>query len=230
MKKVLDNERKNAKLNELYHEKTREFLEAWHKHYNFKSIERINEFGIINVDCYDADNGILFIGKETNGWDYSEGITFRQWVEKMAKHNVVSGKIAAKHPQIWYNLSRWAIFITNPQIDKSELVKSKDISGLKRVAITNFNKAEGESASGKEFWNLIKEDIVVCLLSREIDIIKPNLIVLCGMKKNYIPQIVQKIDRRIKIIEMPHPSARNISKMDMILRLENELKKVEWSD
>ena len=227
---VAENKKKNCNLNKLYEENTEKFLQAWNRHYDFKSPERINEFGIIDVENYDTDNGILFIAKETNGWDYSKGKTFRSWVEDMAKNNKVTGAIASKHPQIWYNLGRWAKFISNPKLDKSKLKEEKDLSGLKSIAITNLNKAEGESVSGKAFWKLVEEDLVINILLQEIKIINPKTIVLCGIKKKYIPQVIQNIDQNIKIIEMPHPSARNIKKLDMLVRLEKEMKRVEVNE
>lgn len=225
-----NNKQINKNLRKLYQENTEDYLKVWHKHYNFKTIDRINEFGIIDVESYDADNGVLFVAKETNGWDYSNGRTFRLWVEDMAKHNKVTGEIASKHPQIWFNLGRWAKFICNPQTDKATLIEEKDISFLKHIAITNLNKAEGESVSGKAFWKIVEEDIVVDILIKEIKEIKPKTIVLCGIKKKYIPQAIKKIDQNIKIIEMPHPSARNISKLYMLLQLEKQMKRVEEND
>lgn len=219
------NKRINNSLRKLYEEKTEEYLKIWQKYYIFKTPERINEFGIIDTNSYDAENGVLFVAKETNGWDYSDGITFRHWVEVMAKNNKVTGDIASKHPQIWYNLGRWAKFIFDPKLDKFCLSQEKNVSSLKNIAITNLNKAEGGSVSGKAFRKIIKEDIVTDILNAEIIKLKPKLIVLCGIKKKHIPNIVEKIDNAITIIEMPHPSARNISKIEMLEQLERGLKK-----
>ena len=224
---LAENEKMNCNLAKLYKENTEKFLQAWNRHYDFKSIERINEFGIIDIENYDTDNGILFIAKETNGWDYSTGETFRLWIEDMAKHGRVIGEIASKHPQIWYNLGRWAKFIANPEIDKLKLINEKEdsLTGLRMIAFTNLNKAEGESISGKPFWDLIDEDIVSETLKDEIKELNPKIILLCGIKKKYIQNVIQHIDKSIKIIEMPHPSARNIKKLDMLKQLENELLK-----
>ncbi|MBE6606055.1 MAG: hypothetical protein E7635_03360 [Ruminococcaceae bacterium] len=229
MNNYCENKLKNSNLKKIYRENTDKYLKVWREYYSFKSPERINEFGIIDVYSYDDEKGVLFIAKETNGWDYSDGKTFRSWVEEMAKDNKVTGEIASRHPQIWYNLGRWAKFIFDPKLDKAKLAQEKNVSGLKNIAITNLNKAEGESTSGKAFWKLIKEDVVINLLREEIKEINPKLIVLCGIPSMYIQQAILNLDGEIKIIEMPHPSARTISKLDMLAQLKRNLKMVGWN-
>ncbi len=218
------NNRTNLKLRELYKEYTVDYLKVCQEH----EFERINEFGIIDVGSYDAENGILFIAKETNGWDYSKGETYRSWVEEMVKTKTITGEKATKHPQFWYNLGRWAKFILNSKLNIADLAREKDISPLKYVAITNLNKAEGESTSGNKFWQLIEKDVVLDLLTEEIIEIKPKLIVLCGIKKKYIKRDIENLYDELKIIEMPHPSARNISKFHMLVKLEKELERAGW--
>ena len=59
----------NAKLKALYDEYTPAFLSAWSDAFEEAAPCRMNEFGIIDIRRYDPENGVLFIGRETNGWD-----------------------------------------------------------------------------------------------------------------------------------------------------------------
>lgn len=219
MKKCSENIILNNRLRALYLNKTNEFLGVL----GDKKQNRINEFGIIDIHNYNADRGILFIGKETNGWGVLREETFLDWI-----NDIITGQQKTKRPQIWYNLGRWAKFIVDPTIDKKEIVNEKvtSLSGLRKIAFTNVNKVGGGSVSGNEFWELTKEDITRNLLIEEIYILKPKVIVLCGLKRQDIG--LENIDKGFLTIEMPHPSARNISKLDMLSRLENQLKEAGW--
>ena len=210
----IENIRKNNELRDLYIEKTKEFLSAC----GDESQNRINEFGIIDSDNYETDKGILFIGKETNGWGILGKETFLDWI-----NDIITGKQTTKRPQIWYNLGRWAKFIANPEMNKEDLISERKdaLSGLSKIAFTNVNKVGGGNVSGSEFWKLAENKEVREILKKEIDILSPEVIVLCGLKRENIGLD----DTALSIIEMPHPSARNISKMEMIERLEVQMKK-----
>lgn len=211
----------NKQLRQMYLDNTTKLLSKWSEYYSLTD-SRINEFGIVDVNAYNYKKGILFIGKETNGWDFSKGETFLGWISEMAAKKVITGKIASKHPKIWYNIGRWAKLIANPQYDKSQLLQEKTdaLEGLRYIAFTNYNKVYGKEKTDKSFWSLITENDVKQVLKAEIDLIIPQIIVLCGIPKEYLPEY----DASIKIIEMPHPTARNISNYDMLIKLEKQLR------
>lgn len=239
MIKVEENKRINEDLKKLYEDNTEKFLELWKECFETeenkkaKDFEtapnRINEFGIIDPQKFDTDNGILVIGKETNGWSNKaytnpDEPLFREWLYNMATTQEITGEIAKKHPQIWYNLGRWAKFIVNQEtIDKQELLKEKKtaLEGLGYIAFTNINKVRGKNSSKKEYKNLLQKNVVKKILIQEIEYIKPKVIILCGISEEYL----KGINSSIKVIKMPHPSARNISKSDMLQQLEEQLSK-----
>ena len=70
--------------------------------------------------------------------------------------------------------------------------------------------------SKKEYKNLLQKNVVKEILIQEIKYIKPKVIILCGISEEYL----KGINSSIKVIKMPHPSARNISKSDMLQQLE----------
>ncbi len=223
------NQKINEALNRLYAEKTEAFLNEWKKHYGSDAVpNRINEFGIVDEEKYDAENGILFIAKETNGWDFSEGVTFLTWLKDIAiKKDFPLDGIARKHPQTWYNIARWTKLIQNPETDPNELIclKKDALPALRSIAFTNISKVGGGSTSKDAFWSLVEsmreEDSVVFeILKKEIEIIVPKYIVLCGIQKD----VLYCIEHSAKVIEMPHPSARTISKEAMLSMLRSQLK------
>ena len=64
------NRKINAALSTLNEKYSAAYLTAYIKAFRDENPpERINEFGIIDEERYDADNGILFVAKETNDWD-----------------------------------------------------------------------------------------------------------------------------------------------------------------
>ena len=101
----------NERLRNLYLRYTDAFLVAYAEAFRADPPPRINEFGIINTRKYDADNGILFIGKETNGWsdeDFNRGILFREWMRDISLNGFDGHGHVKRHPTIWYNMGRWA--------------------------------------------------------------------------------------------------------------------------
>ena len=212
----------NNKLKKLYEKVSSEYIKAWEKKFNYDAPTKLTTFGIVDPENYDTDNGILFIGKETRG----EVPDFLLWLNMMAtKFETLEDKDRTKHPQIWYNIGRWAKFIHNPRIDKQTLLseKEKAFEGLKHIAFTNINKVYGGSSSKNEFRGLSENQMIKNILQEEICIISPKTIVLCG--KGLI-DIFEGIKTDAKIIEMPHPSAR-IKKEDMIKQLGLQLKEFD---
>ena len=93
----LDQNRKiNAALSALYEEYCADYLTTYIQAFgDGNPPERINEFGIIDEERYDADNGILFIAKETNKWEnenFHTGYFFREWMNSITKHPIFGGR------------------------------------------------------------------------------------------------------------------------------------------
>ena len=213
----ITNREKNQELENLYKKNEKEFLIEWESAFQQQPPCCLNLFGIVDEARY-AD--ILFIGKETNGWGneyYQKEDRFLPWLDRLSDK-----EDRARGMQIWYNVGRWAMYIQNPQMDKDELLTKKGAAlfGLKYIAFTNINKVRGLNQSGKEYEILKNSCIAKRTLCREIHILDPKVIVLCGIKKEYISSMVGE---NVRIIEMPHPSAR-MKKRDMLDILERQLR------
>lgn len=108
----------NNELSKLYLESSDLLIKLWKEATKENAPERINEFGIVDEERYDADNGILFICKETNGWDdedFNNKLYFRNWMHDITKNGMPEGHHIRKHPQMWYNIGRWNRLIHNPE-------------------------------------------------------------------------------------------------------------------
>lgn len=96
---VKENELLNAKLDTLYKKYTPDFLDEWGKSFSEWIKEskeevpyRMNEFGIVNIQNYDKDNGVLFVAKETNNWenkDFKSGCLFRGWLSNIVEQGYI---------------------------------------------------------------------------------------------------------------------------------------------
>lgn len=215
-----ENELINIKLDTLYKKYTPDFLDEWNKAFDDVPPSRINQFGIIDIQQYDNTNAILFICKETNGWDnedYSNGCLFRQWMCDITK-NGIEGKA---HPNMWYNIGRWIMLMNNPEksLDEIACIKSEAIQYIGKIAFTNINKVRGKKDSKKEYNQLAKTPVVGEVLRKEIEIINPKIIVCCGTGWVFDKHVSEFSG---KIIYMPHPGART-STEKMLMQLKEQL-------
>lgn len=214
----------NVKLASLYDECTPAFLSAWSAAFEEVPPRRMNEFGIIDVDRYNAEEGILFIGRETNGWDdkdYEEGCLFRNWLCDISRSGIQGRGHVSKHPNMWYNIGRWALLMQSPEmsVDVLAQVKTEAIEALGTIAFTNINKVRGKNKIGKEYNKLTYADVVKRIIQEEVAIIKPKAIITCGTwhpVASYLP------DYDGKIIRMNHPGARKTSRA-MLQELKEQL-------
>ncbi len=209
-----DNALINAKLAALYKKNTTEFLKVWSDAFNDIPPCRINEFGIIDIHRYNTANGILFIGRETNGWsdeDYESGCLFRNWMREISQKGLEGRCHIRRHPNMWYNIGRWALLLQSPDtsIDDLARIKEEAINALGTIAFTNINKVRGKNAIGKEYNRLAYTEIAQQLIRDEIYIIKPEIIVCCGTWRP-VAEILSDFDGRI--FHMPHPGARKSTK------------------
>lgn len=215
----------NKRLRSEYQIATAAFLSEWTKAFTEDNPPcRINEFGIIDENRYDANNGVLFICKETNGWsneDYESDCLFRGWMEDISRNGLEGRGHIKKHPNMWYNIGRWATLIENPAIPLSKIaaMKASAILAIGNIAFTNINKVRGKKTSGKEYDQLAHSQIAGELLKKEIEIIKPKTIVCCGTCRPVLKLIPDYTGR---IILMPHTGARK-GTMQMLADLHRQL-------
>ena len=206
----LDQNRKiNAALSALYEEYCADYLTTYIQAFgDGNPPERINEFGIIDEERYDADNGILFVAKETNDWDnkdFQNGYFFRKWMNSITKQGL-SGH-AKEHPLMWYNIGRWASLLDNPSQSIPALAEAKGeaIEKIGTIAFTNINKVRGKNQAKSEYASLAYHDMSGMLLREELSIIQPKMIVCCG---TYYEFVYHVRDSYGPVIAMPHPGAR----------------------
>jgi len=215
----------NRQLQILYENATPEFIKLYEKHFSDSSLPRINEFGIIDEDVYDADRGIMVVAKETNNWcnsDYENGYLFRTWLQdftrkrKLPQERGHDGKKQhiTRHPNMWYNLGRWIMYCEQLMDNIGDTCYEKYIdagtpdilAALGRCAYTNVNKARGGSVSGKAFWAMLNDGgrLAIDLVLKEIAVIRPKVILFCGVD---FKQYLDRDDKRVDIYTY-HPGAR----------------------
>ena len=148
---IQKNEQVNGKLRALYQQYAEAYLSAYRAAFHDpEPPHRINEFGIIDVKQYDGDKGILFMAKETNGWDnadYKADRLFRSWVNGIARNGLAGKGHVGRHPGMWYNLGRWAAYLngTNRNIDQIKTY-------IKRGASGNWDSSFYQSEQGAGPW------------------------------------------------------------------------------
>lgn len=201
----------NKRLSELYLSYSDAYLKAYTEAFKDNSPPpRINEFGIIDVTKYDADKGILFVAKETHGWsndDFEKGNLFRGWMHGITIEGVSGKGHVQKHPTMWYNLGRWAMLLSNPEfgIEYIRSCKSEALKAIGEIAFTNINKVRGKNQSRDEYYTLARSTISGEILRKELEIIKPKVIVCCGTYDEFAYHVPEYQHIAIK---MPHPGAR----------------------
>lgn len=219
-----DNALINARLTALYKENTAEILKEWSVAFGETPPCRINDFGIINIHRYNTSNGILFIGRETNGWsdeEFESGCLFRSWMHEISQNGLEGHDHIKKHPNMWYNIGRWAMLLQSPDTPVDDLLNSKDeaIHALGTIAFTNVNKVRGKSSVGKEYHSLAYAEVVHKLIREEVAIIKPKIIVCCGTWRP-VADILSNYEGHIFF--MPHPAARK-STLAMLQDLKKQI-------
>lgn len=226
------NKKLNEKLKNLYGRVTDEFLAAYETAFGDKA-PGINKFGIADVESYDAENGILVILKETNGWkDIQEEFTYLDFVRAVIDEgrDINDGREAAERVtmNMWYNLGRWITAIKESDKKPEEIAEMYDeaIKALGAAAYTNVNKVRGYACSDKEFWEIAKSDVAINTIKEEIEILNPKTIIFGGtlwiFENSYIDELKQK---GIKVLDMWHPAARK-SNIEMIEEVNRQMQKV----
>ena len=225
MTERIENETINAQLQALYRRHEEEFLDLWEEARKETDPRPrplgLNAFGIIDPQRYDGENGVLFVGRELNGWkdeDLRQGCVFLTWMRDIARSGVFP---KGATPNMWYHIGRWAMLLNEPETELS-VIASRKASALHQIgtiAFTNVNKVWGNSRADKAFYKLAEQKAVLSVLREEIGIIAPKTIVCCGtdwLVKKAAP------DYTGRVIVMPHPGARK-STMGMLTQLKTQL-------
>ena len=171
---------------------------------------RINEFGIIDVNRYDMEAGVLFVARETNGWsneDFRSGCLFRGWLEGISRDGLSGKGHVQRHPNMWYNLGRWALYLNGEERDINAIASSRQgaLQALGTVAFTNLNKVRGLERSGRAYRALAGSALSGQLLREELELLRPRTVVCCGTSaafRAHAPEFPGTV------ISMPHPAAR----------------------
>ena len=217
----------NNRLSKLYDENTEVFLRLYEKHFHDKA-PRINLFGIIDEEQYNAEESTLVILKETHGWDnedYNEGILYRSWLRDISRDGFPEDHHIRKHPQMWYNLGRYILycsqFLNNNNKNYNSILDepySELIKAIGKCAITNVNKVRGKSSAKSEYNAMAGEPVVQETICKEIEIINPKIILFCGTNK---PQMFKQKQNQIALC-VYHPGAR-ISTNKLLDRIKQQL-------
>ena len=222
----------NEQLSKLYMKYSEEYLHTYAEAFNDNNPPcRINEFGVIDVNRQDSENGVLVIGKETNEWsneEFENGELFRAWMNDVSKTGLEGRGHIKKHPTMWYNIGRWltAIYDCDEILENVSEFKKEAISKLGVMAYTNINKVRGGSVSKKEYSQIAYSEISGRILKEEIEIINPKIILCCGTWRvlHYHFDCEKLENNGVKVLCMPHPAARKSSRKmieDLTRQLEN---------
>ena len=101
------NQEINRQLDELYQSATEEFLWEYRRAFPNDPAppSRLNRFGIIDTQRYDAASGLLIICQETRGWDnrdFGEDRLLRECLGAIAREGLFPE--ARPSALMWYNL------------------------------------------------------------------------------------------------------------------------------
>lgn len=219
-----ENKKLNTALGDLYQNNTSALLEEWRSAFPGECApNRVNEFGIIDPARYDRERAILFVCRETNGWDnedYEKGILFRPWMEEISRHGLEGRGHISRHPNLWYQLARWTLLIQEPERDPAALARLKTVAPLGSVAFTNINKIRGKSRSGKEYLRLANSPVTQEVLREEICLLRPKYLVCGGTYELLSSLLPENFEGRL--LRMPHPGCRKGSEA-MLRQLKAQL-------
>ena len=192
-------------------------FERWQKSFPFKE----NDFhvdGIINEELYEQNiNGmkILFIAKEPNATDHEENEDrsfVNEWNTTKPKYN-----FAQRIAEWTYGImEHFPLFDSIKENDKPDY--------LKKIAFMNVKKSGGDGfAIRNDIYTVVKEQ--KNFIKEEIEIIKPDIILLCiSFDKNIIKDLFGELEfkksgygveicmfNNSKVINFYHPSSRNVA-------------------
>ena len=191
-------------------EKLKNLFDEWKNAHNEESDKKYNAYRIDNIEkssfCYDGIvcekqfDGLLFIGKESNIGSKHTNLNDYFWLKEVAYNH--------ENP---YLFGTRLIMITNAYENGNKTgINEKPCDVLKKTALINLNKRGGKSSASfkslKKYTEKYLDKIV-----KEIEIINPKTIVICGVKDLFDSLIKDKIGNgNIQYIYLKHPSYRRI--------------------
>lgn len=220
--------KQNAEIGRQLHELCRkarpELLRAFEEA-NGREAPGMIEYGIVDEDAYDAQNGILIVLKEANDWsaeDFADGVTYADYVRDL---------IDGKHPRgaMWYNLGRWVSVIRKPDRPTEEAAGLYEdaVQELRSVAFTNVNKVTGGASVNAAYYEVAQSKAALEMLREEIRILDPKVVLFCGtawlLGDDGLGRL--RADGR-KVLDLWHPGARK-NKAMMIDAVKQQLREEE---
>ena len=207
MKDPKQNAEITRQLHELYQKAGPALFKAFREANNGREAPGMIEYGIVDEDAYDAQNGILIVLKEANDWsaeDFQESVTYADYVRDL---------IDGKHPRsaMWYNLSRWVSVIRDPGRPTDEVAELYEaaVQELRSVAFTNVNKVTGGASVNAAYYAVAQSKAALDTLREEIRILDPKIVLFCGtawlLGEDGLDRL--RAEGR-KVLDLWHPGAR----------------------
>lgn len=186
-----------------------ELFSSW----NDSTHEIFCEDGFIDKDIFNKQGNrkLLFIAKESNTVKEEKESSF--WLKKVAfgeeSHTILSRRIS---------------MMANAYFSNNFKDKNIDRNILKNITYMNINKRGGSNRTKsnelKKYACDYREYII-----KEIEIIKPNLIVCCSnLVYGIIDEIKLDIDISCEIVQIYHPSYFKISDQEYLNKFYDALK------
>lgn len=225
MKDPKQNAEISRQLHELYQKAGPELRKAFREANNGREAPGMIEYGIVDENAYDAQNGILIVLKEANDWsaeDFRKRVTYTEYVRDL---------IDEEHPRsaMWYNLGRWVSVIRKPDRPTDEVAELYEdaVQELRSVAFTNVNKVTGGASVKKAYYKMAQSKAALDTLREEIRILDPKIVLFCGtawlLGADGLDQL--RAEGR-KVLDMWHPGAFK-SKAMMIDAVKQQLREAE---
>lgn len=205
----------------VFKEKDHELLlDDWQRANHEVGVAGFHRDGIVDLESWSkAPVKLMFVLKETNG--EAENIDVRQRIKD------ASIKITGwRKSRVLQRVGRWAFGLLNYQDGIIPNYPANDgviYQSPLSVAYVNLLKRNGGSVTGSKRLD-IAVDRCQDLIRDQIDLINPDIVVLCGTygpMKRHVCQGMQKKSHRVHqddnrtYINAFHPAARNISSKEL---------------
>ena len=176
--------------------------------------------GIINEESFAKSSPrILFIAKEAYWYGEHDD-------DKEAAKNAET--VMFWHRRVAYGevpetiFSKRLAMLTNAIFNNDFKTINKDHTALRSVAVMNLNKRGGFVGC---VWETLEEYVkrYAEFISKEIELISPDLIVCCGDGVRWLLENYVQLDKSLKIISFYHPSYWSISDEKYLQMLQKAL-------
>ncbi len=176
--------------------------------------------GIINEESFAKSSPrILFIAKEAYWYGEHDD------VQEAAKN---AENVMFWHRRVAYGevpetiFSKRLAMLANAIFNDDFKTINKDHTALRSVAVINLNKRGGFVGC---VWGTLEEYVkrYAGFISKEIELISPELIVCCGDGVRWLLENYIQLDKRINVISLYHPSYWSITDEEYLQMLQNAL-------